>query len=200
MRFFKVNEDDVNESGLLTKKLYINFDIPDNEEIKIEVDFLFKKAESKRQECISEYGNLKKNINPLTVIQFSNNENDYIEDVRKKLEYMGYSLNDGIVANWMSGLHDNISDITENNSCVSYVFTKQAIATGWNCQRAKILIILRENSIQSFVIQTVDRIRRTAERMHYNNDILDNSYIYTTDKEYAEALKKEINMLLMKNY
>ena len=188
--FFEVSEDDAIESGLLTKKLYINYDVPDNEDIGTEVDFLIKKAIEKHKECKKEYELLDLDINPLVVIQFPNNEADYIESVRDKLDDLGYSVENGTVANWMSGQHDNIDDIAENDSIVTFVFTKQAISTGWNCPRAKILIKLRENSSQSFVIQTVGRIRRTAEGIHYNNDVLDNSYIYTTDKKYAEAVKK----------
>ena len=194
--FFEVNEDDAIESGLLTKKLYINYDVPDNEDIGTEVDFLINKAVEKQKQCRKEYENLELDINPLVVIQFPNNENDYIESVREKLKKLDFSVENGTVANWMSGQHDNIDSIIENDSPVTFVFTKQAITTGWNCPRAKILIKLRENSSQSFVIQTVGRIRRTAEGIHYNNDILDNSYIYTTDKNMQKQLKKEILMQL----
>ncbi len=40
---------------------------------------------------------------------------------------------------------------------------KQAVATGWNCTRAKILVKLRENMSEDFQIQTIGRIRRMPE-------------------------------------
>ena len=188
--FFEVNIDDAIESGLLTKKLYINYDVPENEDIGSEVDFLIKKAVEKQKECKKEYESLGLDINPLVVIQFPNNSNDYIDSVRERLKDYDYSIENGTVANWLTESHINTENIINNNSEVTFVLTKIAISTGWNCPRAKILIKLRENTTESSTIQAVGRIRRTAEGKHYNNEILDNSYIYTTDKKYVEAVKK----------
>lgn len=40
---------------------------------------------------------------------------------------------------------------------------KQAVATGWDCPRAHILVKLRENMDERFEIQMIDRIRRMPE-------------------------------------
>lgn len=58
---------------------------------------------------------------------------------------------------------------------------KQAVATGWDCPRAKILVKLREGMGDVFTIQTIGRIRRMPEHKHYSNELLDYAYIYTFD-------------------
>ena len=47
---------------------------------------------------------------------------------------------------------------------------KQAISTGWDCPRAKILVKLREGMSEQFEIQTIGRIRRMPEAKHYEDD------------------------------
>ena len=38
----------------------------------------------------------------------------------------------------------------------------------------------------SFEVQTIGRIRRMPEAKHYDNEILDNCYMYTFDEEWKE--------------
>lgn len=62
---------------------------------------------------------------------------------------------------------------------------KQAIATGWDCPRAKILVKLREGGTERFNIQTVGRIRRMPLREYYGH--IDNttpSLAMSVFKEY----------------
>ena len=56
---------------------------------------------------------------------------------------------------------------------------KQAIAQGWDCPRAHILISYREVRSEAFGIQTVGRILRMPHRRHYINDDLNFGYVYT---------------------
>lgn len=70
---------------------------------------------------------------------------------------------------------------------------KQAIATGWDCPRAKILVKLREGGTERFNIQTVGRIRRMPEREHYDSDLLDCCYLYTLDSQFSEGLTSSIS-------
>lgn len=65
---------------------------------------------------------------------------------------------------------------------------KQAISTGWDCPRAKILVKLREGGSEEFQIQTIGRIRRMPERKHYGLNTLDYCYIYTLDSRYKMGL------------
>jgi type III restriction enzyme len=65
---------------------------------------------------------------------------------------------------------------------------KQAVSTGWDCPRAKILVKLREGGSEDFQIQTIGRIRRMPERKHYGWNTLDSCYIYTLDSRYKMGL------------
>ena len=58
---------------------------------------------------------------------------------------------------------------------------KQAIALGWDCPRAQILVLFRDWKNITFSIQTVGRIMRMpeVEKGHYKKDILNHSYVYT---------------------
>ena len=69
---------------------------------------------------------------------------------------------------------------------------KQAISTGWDCPRAKILVKLRDNMSEDFETQTIGRIRRMPQAKHYNNILLDNCYLYTFDEKYEETIKQEL--------
>lgn len=94
------------------------------------------------------------------------------------------------MSNNKQGLEDVIS---ENDNSTRYLLMKQAIFTGWDCPRAKILVKLREGMSEQFEIQTVGRIRRMPEAKHYDEDILDFSYVYTFDEEYKEGLLVSID-------
>ena len=70
---------------------------------------------------------------------------------------------------------------------------KQAISTGWDCPRAKILVKLRDNMDEDFEIQTIGRIRRMPERRHYENEVLDNCYVYTLDDKFKTGLTQSMS-------
>lgn len=94
------------------------------------------------------------------------------------------------IAVWLSGEHTNVEQIEKNNSTVNYLLMKQAVATGWDAPRAKILVKLRLNTSKRFTIQTIGRIRRMPEQRHYNNELLDNSYVYSNDENYVYDIIK----------
>src|SRR5699024_5461202 len=99
----------------------------------------------------------------------------------------------GLVASWFSGDHpDNPDEIKKLDGQYAFLLFKQAIATGWDCPRAKILVKLREGGTERFNIQTVGRVRRMPERKHYDCPLIDNCYVYTLDSEYAEGLTNSI--------
>ena len=83
-------------------------------------------------------------------------------------------------------------DIVENDGQPVFLLMKQAISTGWDCPRAKILVKLREGMSEQFTIQTIGRIRRMPERKHYDNDTLDCCYVYTFDQDYKQGLLSDI--------
>ena len=71
-----------------------------------------------------------------------------------------------------------MSESFESNIVKVLIF-KQAIALGWDCPRAQVLVMLREIKSEAFQIQTVGRIIRMPEAKHYGNDLLDNAYVFT---------------------
>lgn len=94
----------------------------------------------------------------------------------------------GMVSIWMSDIKRNIDDLTGNDGSPAFLLMKQAISTGWDCPRAKILVKLREGGSEDFQIQTIGRIRRMPEKKHYGLNTLDYCYIYTLDSHYKMGL------------
>lgn len=192
--FYEIDELDVINEGLITKALYVNEGIEDNMEITNDYDCLLDLADNKRKSIANKYSDLGKNIRPLVLIQFPNAQPETVIAVEQKLKSMGYTYDNGMVSKWMSGDKKDIPDnITDNDATPIFLLMKQAISTGWDCPRAKILVKLREGMSESFEIQTIGRIRRMPEAMHYEEEVLDNAYIYTFDEKYKAALLREID-------
>ena len=187
--FFEIDELDVIQEGLITKALYVNEGLEANISIEDDYDTLLDLADKKRIEIAERYNELGKNIRPLVLIQFPNARPETIEAVENKLYSLGYTYENGMVAKWMSEDKSDFPDnLTENNGIPVFLLMKQAISTGWDCPRAKILVKLRENMSESFEIQTIGRIRRMPEAKHYEDDLLDFCYIYTLDEKYKAGL------------
>lgn len=190
--FIEIDEMDVIDEGLITKALYVNEGIEDNMEITDDYDYLLDLADAKRKAITTQYQEVLpdgKIIRPLVLIQFPNGQPETIRAVERKLESMGYTYDNGMVSIWMSedkrGLPDNL---VENDATPVFLLMKQAISTGWDCPRAKILVKLREGMSEQFEIQTIGRIRRMPEAKHYDDDLLDFCYVYTFDEKYKAGL------------
>lgn len=187
--FFEIDEDEVIASGLITRAIYINENINDDPDADEDFDILLHTADKKRKEIIAEYDKLGKVIRPLVLIQFPNGKPETINAVEQELEEMGYTYENGMVAKWMSEDKRQLSDdIISNDGTQAFLLMKQAISTGWDCPRAKILVKLREGMSEQFTIQTIGRIRRMPEAKHYENETLDCCYVYTFDQEYKNGL------------
>ncbi len=187
--FFEIDEVDVINAGLITKALYVNEGVANNTEITDDYDYLLDLADAKRKAVADRYKDYGKNIRPLVLIQFPNGQPETIAAVERKLESMGYTYDNGMVSKWMSEDKKDLPDnLTENDGIPAFLLMKQAISTGWDCPRAKILVKLREGMSESFEIQTIGRIRRMPEAKHYEDDLLDFCYVYTFDEKYKAGL------------
>lgn len=191
-----ISDDEVIASGLIASGISINEGvsaaIEDNNKLDDDI-LLIELADKKRKEIQEEYDRRGIKIKPLVLIQFPNGYDEWIERVKLALEDMGYGENSGLVTSWFSGNHpDNLEEIRKLDGQYAFLMFKQAIATGWDCPRAKILVKLREGGTERFNIQTVGRVRRMPERKHYECPLLDNCYIYTLDSEFAEGLTNSI--------
>lgn len=187
--FYEIDEIDVINAGLITKALYVNEGIENGEEISNDYDRLLDLADEKRKNIAQRYIDLHKDIRPLVLIQFPNGQPETIKAVEDKLATMGYTYNNGMVSKWMSeDKKDLPENITDNDATPIFLLMKQAISTGWDCPRAKILVKLREGMNEQFEIQTIGRIRRMPEAKHYEDDLLDFCYVYTYDETWKNGL------------
>lgn len=192
--YFEIDEVDVIGEGLITKALYVNEGLADGMEVGDDYDCLLDLADSKRKDIAARYKELGKAIRPLVLIQFPNGQPETIRAVEKKLESMGYTYDNGMVSIWMSEDKRDLPDnLTENDATPVFLLMKQAISTGWDCPRSKILVKLREGMSESFEIQTIGRIRRMPEAKHYEDDLLDFCYVYTFDEKYKAGLLSSID-------
>ena len=195
--FYEIDEMDVIDEGLITKAIYVNEGIEDNIEVSDDYDYLLELADVKRKAIANRYREVlgeEKVIRPLVLIQFPNGRSETIRAVEQKLESMGYTYNNGMVSIWMSEDKRDLPDnLTENDATPVFLLMKQAISTGWDCPRAKILVKLREGMSEQFEIQTIGRIRRMPEAKHYEDDLLDFCYVYTFDEKYKAGLLSNID-------
>ena len=187
-----IKDDEVIAAGLIATGISINegvsLAIQENNNLDDDIRLL-DLADKKRKEIQAEYDRLGLRIRPLVLIQFPNGSDEWIERVKEALADMGYTESSGLVASWFSGDHpDKPEEIKKLDGQYAFLLFKQAIATGWDCPRAKILVKLREGGTERFNIQTVGRIRRMPLREHYDIDLIDNCYLYTLDSQFTEGL------------
>ena len=183
-----VSTDDVVDSGLIKKQVCINDNI---EEIAAELNREAIKTAivaglKKRDELEKEYDNQGIKVNPLMVIQLPTEQVEKLSELDMKvrniaeevLSEYGYEYYNKNLAVWLSEEKENLDDITNNSNIVEVLIFKQAIALGWDCPRAQVLVMLRDIKSEAFQIQTVGRVLRMPEARHYGNDLLDSAYVY----------------------
>ena len=193
IKVIEIDEKDVIDSGLITKNLFINEKVNSDDIFDDDTEYLLNLAINKQIEIKKEYDKLSKSINPLILIQFASETPAKIKLVEEILKDKGYTYDNGKVGIWLSNNKKNIEDIDKKDNSVIFLLMKQAISTGWDCPRAKILVKLRDHMSEDFEIQTIGRIRRTIDGKHYENILLDSCYLYTFDRKYVNAVKQKYN-------
>ena len=151
-------------------------------------EHLINKALEKRQQIADAYKKEGVNINPLLLIQLPNDTTDamtaddtkIMEQVVQYLEVMqGINTDNHRLAVWLSKQKTNLEDIERNDNLTEVLLFKQAIALGWDCPRAAVLLIFRKLTSDTFTVQTVGRILRMPEQRFYRNPLLNKGYVYT---------------------
>lgn len=181
----EVNPEYVIKEGMIKKDIIVNEGIKKNDKTLAEKDselLILEKGFEKREEIVKKYAELNINVNPLVLIQIPNVD----EGEAKKLVIKDFLRDKGITeANgklklWCDN-HDPFDkkEIRKNNDITEYLIFKTAVATGWDCPRAHILVKFREGKSETFETQTIGRILRTAEAKSYDDSLLDNAYIFT---------------------
>ncbi|MCS4488464.1 DEAD/DEAH box helicase [Streptococcus sciuri] len=200
VEFYEVMEEEVIASGLITKSVVVNEGLEnyldESQDISISEEFelLFESAEQKRKEIVQAYAdNGVRGINPLVLVQLpdkSDSDPDLINRIETYIqEKLHKTYEDGKLGIWLADQKRNYLNVQDLDNEVEYLIIKQAIATGWDAPRAKILIKIRKNMGETFTIQTIGRIRRMPEpfKGHYDVDVLDNAYLYTFDKDFLNG-------------
>ena len=190
--FIQIDEIDVINEGLITRAIYINENVENNKKLNNEHEYLIDLALEKQKNIRKEYKKNNINVNPMIIIQVPNNSDDLIQQIEDILENKGYSYKNKSLAIWLNERKENIENISENNAEPVLLIMKEAVSTGWDCPRAKILVKLRSNMSENFETQIIGRIRRMPQAHHYNNLLLDNCYLYTFDEKYEETIKQEL--------
>lgn len=184
-----IPEEDVIAEGLIKKLLIINENFEQHISVDDQITYLLDKAITKQRELHSEYLNRNAEINPLIIVQIPNKSDALLDRVEEYFESKGITYENNLLAVWLSDKKQNLEDIEEPKATPIAVIIKQAVATGWDCPRAQILVKLRDNMSEVFEIQTIGRIRRMPEAKHYGSDLLDSCYLYTLDEKFTESVK-----------
>lgn len=190
--YIEIDELSVINEGLITRALYINENVSNQDILSNEHEYLLDLAISKRKAIKEEYIDKNIQVNPLIIIQVPSKSDDLIMQIETILNEKGYSYDRNNLAIWLADRKENIDNIENNESHQAILIMKQAISTGWDCPRAKILVKLRDNMSEDFETQTIGRIRRMPQAKHYDNVLLDNCYLYTFDEKYEETIKQEL--------
>lgn len=185
----EIPEEDVIAEGLIKKMLIINEDFPQTIDTDDQNAYLLEKALEKQRSLRSAFLSIDKNINPLVVVQIPNKSEKLQDDIERFFETQGITYENQQLAVWLSDMHENLDGIDEPNAAPIAVIIKQAVATGWDCPRAHILVKIRDNMDETFEIQTIGRIRRMPEAVHYDSDLLDSCYLYTFDEKFTAGVK-----------
>jgi len=197
----QVNPQDVIDEGMIKKEIIVNDEIDRylSKDINVE-ELILKSAYSKRFNLAKIYKDEAIEVNPLCLIQIPNGKNaqDIQERIEEFLAKNGVTIENGKLAIWLSEDKINLEMLNDNESNVEFLIFKQAIATGWDCPRAQILVKFRDKGSEVLEIQTVGRILRMPEGEHYANDTLNKAYIYLNTKEFS-VKKEEYNPNIIKS-
>jgi len=186
--------EDVVASGLIKQETIINQGIEGFVDIKNSSDDIILEAGlAKRKELRRAYESEGIDVNPLLLVQLPSGsqstsalDTSVREQVEAQLKSYDITIENGKLAVWLSEEKtDNLEHITNNSDATEVLIFKEAIAVGWDCPRAQILVMMREIGSITFEIQTVGRILRTPEAKHYKNRQLNQALIYTNVERIA---------------
>lgn len=200
----EVAREHVINEGMIKKGIQLNPHVKASQDTNLTMNQQLIEIALKKREALAkqyyEYG-----INPLLLIQLPNDNTDSLsvdekkvaEEVKQYLNvYKDITTDNGKLAIWLSGTKENVNGIEAKESMVEVLLFKQAIALGWDCPRAAVLLIFRDLKSPTFTTQTVGRILRMPEQHHYANDALNYGYVYTNlSVDMIEIVKDDISYI-----
>ena len=187
--FVEVELDRVIAEGMLAKNIAVNDGLRDelnglNDEDRAGTtgeSLVLETAWTRLNQLTERYQQIDSPVRPLMLVQIPDGGagDEKLASVEEQLKRVGVSRENGLLAVWLStDKTDNLAGIASFGSAARVLIFKQAVATGWDCPRAQVLVAFREMQSEIFSVQTVGRILRTPERRHYGDLELDRSYIY----------------------
>lgn len=167
--------------------------------------WLIKEALNKRDELAAAYKEIGAGINPLLLIQLPNDssEANTDEDNTIKEEVIEYlramhdiTTENGKLAVWLSNEKENLENLEAPDNLTEVLLFKQAIALGWDCPRAAVLLIFRKLDSFTFTMQTIGRILRMPEQKYYSKEALNMGYVYTDlSKDKIQIVKDDLDYI-----
>ena len=184
-----VSREEVVKEEMIKKQVVLNPDITKgyNDENELNIH-LIQCALEKRRLLAEAYKKEGTNINPLLLIQLPNDTTESMtaEDAAIATQVKTYlreikdiTTENKKLAVWLSGEKENLDGLEAPDNMTEVLLFKQAIALGWDCPRAAVLLIFRKLNSEQFTVQTVGRIMRMPEQKFYKNDLLNVGYVYT---------------------
>ena len=171
---------------------------------------LIECALRKRARLAEAYKKEGTNINPLLLIQLPNDktetlsaeEQNLVEQIKTYLdEDKDINEGNGKLAVWLSGEKKNLDGLEKPGCLTEVLLFKQAIALGWDCPRAAVLLIFRKHQGNEFTVQTVGRILRMPEQRFYATEALNVGYVYTDiSKDVINIVSEDMSYLCKDTY
>lgn len=204
-RIVEVELKDVKDEGMIKKEIVINqgfeYYVLDRKKTDKSVDELvLESALKKRADLAKKLKAQGSDTNPLLLIQIPDakaglvDKKDVVIDL---LSRYGITTESGRLAIYLSEKDNkiNLENIEKNENEVEVMIFKQAIALGWDCPRASILVLFRQwrEENMTFSIQTLGRIMRMSEQKHYSDPDLNVGYVFTSleDIHVAEDISRD---------
>lgn len=204
-RIVEVELNHVKDEGMIKKEILINpgfedFIIDKRKNDKTADELVLAAGLKKRAELKKKLEAEGSDVNPLLLIQLPDAKqglSDKKDEIIALLGELGYTTENGRLAIYLSDKDDkiNLVNIEKNQNEVEVMLFKQAIALGWDCPRASILVLFRQWRAENitFSIQTLGRIMRMPEQRHYSDPDLNLGYVFTSlqDINVAEGLSRD---------
>ncbi len=197
--FVAIKFDSVVNEGMIKREIIINEQFQNVQVSDASADEIVIVTALKKQKQLRElYKKQGVAINPLVIIQLPSQNQvtsaldrakiDVVKSILK--EKHNITVQNKRLGIWLSDEKENLGEIEAIDNDVDVLIFKQAIAIGWDCPRAQILVMFRETQSVIFEIQTVGRIMRMPEAKHYDEETLNKAYIYTNLSEIH--IKQEV--------
>jgi type III restriction enzyme len=204
-----VQIEDVKEEGIIKKAIILNPGLNNAlKDAKIQSqlsrqseEMVLSMALKQRRALQEAYGREKITINPLVLIQLPDRKTALEDVIRNKViailkDKHKITTENGKLAIHLSGHHENLENISRLDNEAEVLIFKQALALGWDCPRAQILVLFRDWHSIIFSIQTIGRIMRMPDPNHGHyrtEDILNMGYIFTNldDIEIQEDIARD---------